>query len=263
MDLDSLVVNVFLLLEKFMKFLFTGLACLLILLIARCSKEGNTVVKPADPGEIKVKLNLSYIPSAKIDSAVLIWETFGQMQRLYAGNLGDTLQFDASALKGSTGVLTIQLYTQVKKDGMKLQFEKRWTTGLGSAASAPVAGPAGFYDPEWMPRVILEENGWTETMIIIALRPGDPYFAIRHIPPRWPQLGIARSYYQKAGGRLITEKIWRADGTGKTEIEDRSFFAGLQRQLEGKDWGWIELTADVFNPNDIIAGFSLSYNGPR
>ncbi|HEY0041453.1 MAG TPA: hypothetical protein VGB71_12350 [Flavisolibacter sp.] len=235
---------------------------LAVLLISSCKKEHAPNGRSPINNTLEVRLHTSYLPASKIDSAILIWEAAGQTKRQKFLFSGDTLRLLLKQFNSGQGRMAIQLYTQVKLQGHKLQFEKRWEFSLSHHQPIVTPGPADLNDPDWTPRVIIQEKEWTGLTAIIGLRPTDPYFAIRNIPERWPLIGLGRSYYKKLGGQLVAEKIWNNDGTNRQVIEDRTYFLPLAGEVADTPWGWINIDLDIFSHTENTS-FSLSFGSPR
>jgi hypothetical protein len=232
------------------------------LLISSCKKENDFPENLPVNNDLEIRLDTSYVPFSKIDSALVIWEVAGQVQQHKLKLSGDTLRFPVHQLIVGKGRMTLQLYTQVKHRGEYLQFEKRWNAHVSKQNSIIAAGPAGFNDGDWLPRVILKEKDWSGTVLIAAIRPNDPYFSIRNISPRWPLLGLVRAYYKKLGGQPLAEKVWTVDATGRLEIEDRTFFLSLGEQLANQAWTWVDINLDIVSRVENVMP-SLQFSSPR
>ncbi|HUC79338.1 MAG TPA: hypothetical protein VMR70_00425 [Flavisolibacter sp.] len=239
-----------------------GFLALAAFLISGCKKGTDLPGTLPVTGELKVLLDTAYVPLSAIDSAIATWGVSGQVQQQKLLLAGDTLWYPLQQLVSGRGRLTIQLYTNVRHKGLKLQFEKRWEVQLSDQSTIVIAGPLSLNDPEWLPRIIIEDKDWTGLTAIVALRTSDPYFSIRNIPARWPLVGLSRGYYKNLNGQLVAEKVWNNDGSSRQDIEDRSFFSDLNQQMSGKPWNWMTIDMDVFSLTDNQS-FSFSFACPR
>ena len=232
----------------------------LVLLATGCKKEKD--VETHDLRVLEVRLDGDYITAEKIDSAIAIWESGGTTQQLRFAFFGDTLRLPIQAFKEGSGTMTVQLYSQVMRASQPLQFEKRWELNLSHQQAVLHWGPGGNEDEEWMPRVILR-NSSSPIIIIVGLRPADPYFSLRNLPAKWPLLELERGYYEVPGGvRYAAYKLWKCEGVCGAVVEDRAYFASLGVQAGDKPWSWISIGVGLFSRTDQTSA-AYSYGCPR
>ena len=127
-------------------------------LLGGCKKDPVMPAPGPGPRLLEVQLDQNYLPAAKTDSAIAIWETGGQVQQFRFVTVGDTLRLPLAKFAEGQGTLTLQVYSQVKRQWKDLQFEKRWQVRLSHQEAITCAGPAGYEDEQWMPRVILTSS---------------------------------------------------------------------------------------------------------
>lgn len=230
------------------------------LLVMGCKKEGTG--EGRDSQVLELRLDADYISAEKIDSAIAIWEAGGTTQRWRFAFFGDTLRIPIEAFKEGSGTMTVQLYSQVTRAGQPLQFEKRWELNLSHQHALLHWGPGGYEDQEWMPRVILR-NSSSPIIIIVGLRPADPYFSLQNLPAKWPLIELERGYYEVPGGvRYAAYKLWKCDGVCGSAVEDRTYFASLGPQAGDKSWEWISIGVGLFSKTDQTSA-AYSYGCPR
>lgn len=263
-----------------MKHLSIRFSCLMLLvmtLISSCSKdpvrEPAPVPRPVPPfpqvvKELRVTLNESFLPGAKVDSAVATWEVNGTRQsvKLQAEN-GVLKTSLARFTNGGTGALTVQLFTQVKLDGQPLQWEHRAPYTLDHSKPVTLAAPTSIADREWSPRVIFHYDNalGSRFSAIIGIRPNDPYFELKGVEPVYARrIEIKRSFHDKATGQLVFSRGWvceQASCLNQTtwSMVDRYHFLNLEEQLEGRQWDQFRIEA-YFHLNSTPAsaiGFAL------
>ena len=233
--------------------------CLLILFSA-CKKEEVNRPDPTVPEEknhrIAIKLNSSYLPAEKVDSAVILWETNGQVQQEIMQRSNDTLFTKLTHLAKGEGRLTIQLFTKIELRQRHLQWEVRKDTVLKENVSFHLAAPTHYDDPAWFPRVILIDP-WTKFTAIVALRPADPYFLLKNVPPGF-KIELERNYTAVPGGAVIVGGgLWKCNTVCTDErgiIENREFFKPLKTQIGNREWKMVETGVGLFGPNHSSGG---------
>lgn len=225
-----------------------------------CKKQPGNPTAPVPPAEkdlrLAVTLNNAYLPGEKIDSALLIWEQNGQVQEAEMQRSNDTLFTDLKKLNKGAGRLTIQLFTGVTLRSRHLQWEKRVETTLSGNESIHLAAPEGYDDPAWFPRVILVDD-LTMFTAIIALRPADPYFLLKNVPPGF-KIELERNYTAIPGGAVIVGGgLWKCNTVCTDErgvIENREFFKPLAAQMGNREWKMVETGVGLFGPNNTSGG---------
>jgi len=231
-----------------------------IFLFCACKKQPGHLPTPAPPsGEntrIAIKLNSNYLSEEKVDSAILVWETAGQVQRKKMQRSNDTLFTMLNNLNRGEGRLTIQIYSKAAVRGQNLQFEKRMDTILKESESINLPAPTGYDDPVWLPRVILIDN-FTHFTAIIALRPADPYFLLKNVPSGF-KIELERNYTVIPGGaESVGGGLWKCNSVCTDEngiIENRDFFKLLQSKIGNRQWKMVEVGVGLFGPNNSSGG---------
>ena len=211
---------------------------------------------PAPPEKkvgIAIKLNSTYLPADKIDSAVVLWEINGKLQQEKMQLSNDTLQINAKQLDKGAGLLTLQVYSNVRLRQRKLQWEKRWNVTLKADESIAVAAPAGFEDNLWHPRVIMTDPPYSFTAIV-ALRPDDSYFFMKDVPPGF-KIELERNYVATPGGAVIIGGgLWKCNTVCtdvKGVIENREFFRPLSERMQGRTYKMVEVGIGLFGNNGM------------
>jgi hypothetical protein len=232
----------------------------LIILFFACKKETSSVpgAMPAkgNIARIAVKLNSTYLPVEKIDSAILLWENNGQLQQERMQLTNDTLFTTLTKLNKGEGRLTIQIFSKVELRNKKLQFEKRSAVTLRNEESLNLAAPTGYDDPVWFPRVVLIDD-FNQFTAIIALRPADPYFLLKNVPHGF-KIELERIYAAIPGGAVIIGAgLWKCNTNCADErgiVENREFFKPLQAQIGNRVWKMVEVGVGLFGPNGTSGG---------
>ncbi len=222
-------------------------------LLFACKKDHSDAPSPtpAVNARIAVKLNTSYLPADKVDSVVLVWETAGGVQQETMQLSNDTLFTEVKKLNKGEGTLTIQLFTKLELRHRNLQWEKRNVVTLKEQESLDMAAPVNYEDTAWFPRVILIDQPSNFTAIV-GLRPADPYFLLKHVPPGF-KIELERNYTAIPGGAVIVGGgLWKCNTVCTNErgiIENREFFKPLQTQMANREWKMVEVGIGLFGPN--------------
>lgn len=249
-----------------MKKIFTLAAVLIITLagFVACKKEPVSVNNgnpPATPdAQLQVALNDSYLPAAKIDSAIAVWEVAGTGQTVPLEVEGNKLTTDlANFVRSGSGTLTVQLFTQAKVNDMPLQWEQRFAYTLNRKTAVQLTAPSDFKDPSWNPRAISRsEISVAKGTVIIALRPEDAYFELKDVAPDIAKrIEIVRSFYLNDTTALVASRGWMgqaADLDTKGGYINRNHFADLPAQMAGRTWNKYKIRASfhaALNPARI------------
>jgi hypothetical protein len=221
----------------------------IMLLVTACKKDNINPRNPEVNPLLSVLLNSQYMPAAKIDSAIAIWEINGKAQKQSLHFSGDTLIARLLKFSQGDGQLTIQLYTKTRVRDKNLQWEKRVNINVKHNESINISGPSGLQEISWFPRVILIDQA-TGFTAIVALNPNDPYFLLKNIPARWNKFEVERGYYKIPGGaESVGKGYWKctscADVTGT--VENREFFMSLPGQINNRPWRMVEIGVGLFN----------------
>jgi hypothetical protein len=234
--------------------LLTAALMSIVLLIA-CKKEITQPAPPPVPQEenprLAIKLTTDYLPAAKIDSAILLWELNGQVQQAKMQLSNDTLFTETKNLTRGSGRLTVQIFSNVVLRYRKLQWEKRTDLTLKDKESVNWKAPANYDDADWNPRVILVDAA-SQFTAIIALRPTDPYFLLKNVPPGF-KIELERNYTRIPGGaEIVAGGLWKCNTVCTDDrgmIENREFFRPLATQIIGREWKMVETGVGLFGPN--------------
>lgn len=264
-----------------MKQLSIKTACFIALaavLFASCSKEavsapGQGPEPPQATQELRVSLNEAYLPLAKVDSALMIWEAYGASQVVKLQAAGGVLKTSLAHFNNQgTGTLTIQLFTQVKMEGQPLQWEHRAAYTLDHRQPVQLAAPASIADPQWQPRVVFNYDNFMGSRFkaIVGLRPHDPYFELKGVEPYFAQkIEIKRSFHDKGSGQLVFSRGWVCEQAScldaKGNLVNREHFRNLDEQLEGRQWDEFRVEA-YFHLNSSpasVMGFALALDKLR
>ncbi len=229
-------------------------------LFIACGKDPENHLPPAPPVEeaarVAVKLNAGYLAADKVDSALLIWETTGKQQTEKMQLSGDTLFVEMKKLEQGAGLLTIQVFSKLAIRQRDLQFESRSEKTVSGNTSLNLAAPTGYDDPAWMPRVIMIDNQ-TGLTAIVGLRPVDPYFMLKNIPPGF-KIEHERNYTAIPGGAVIVGGgLWKCNAVctdSRGIIENREYFKPLAAQVGNKSWKMVETGIGLFGPNNSSGG---------
>jgi hypothetical protein len=225
-----------------------------------CKKDTIPAPNPAW-AQLEVVLNETYMPAAKIDSAVAIWEVNGSAQTVKLQVAGNKLTASLAQLsKAGAGTLAVQLYTQTKAYNQSLQWEKRFAYTLNRTTPVQLAAPVSIKDPSWNPRLIARSDIYmAHFTAIIALRPEDAYFELKDVAPGIAQrIEVVRSFYQNDRNTLVASRGWVGDASkldGKGNLTDRNHFSNLAEQIDGRAWNKYLVRASFFSqlePHQIV-----------
>lgn len=259
--------------KKF-KMSITFLTMVLPALFISCDKDpleqypDDTNGKPPVAKQLIVVLDEEYMPTAKVDSAIAIWEVNGTSKTVKLQLQGNQLVSSLSDFQQSgTGTLTVQLFTQVQADGRPLQWETRLPYTLNRNSDKVLDGPAGIKDPAWNPRVIFKYGVTANERFtfIVAIRPDDPYLELIGVKPQYAsRIDIFRGFYKNEPLSLVTSRNWTCSAAcldSKGNLLNKEFFLGLPAQLNGKQWDHFRITAHFYitnNPNKIYEFFDFN-----
>lgn len=235
-----------------------------------CDKDPQDKLQPGNPQtvkELRVSLPGAYLPVAKVDSALAIWEVNGATQtvklQVAEGGLKTSL---AHFTNQGTGTLRVQLFSQLKVEDQPLQWEYSTTHRLDYNTTVLLTGPAALTDPAWNPRVIFNYDNFMGSRFkaIVALRPGDPYFELKGVEPVYARkIEIVRSFHNKATGAMVFSRGWVCENAACLDqnwsLVNRQHFTGLDEQLQGRQWDQFRIEA-TFHLNSTPAsaiGFGL------
>ncbi len=233
-------------------------ALIAAILFNACKKEElPPLPQPVDNSErIAIKLSSQYLNAAKVDSALVQWEVNGLVQEAKMQLSNDTLHTTTKIFQKGRGRLTVQVFSNLRLNQQKLQWEKREELELKEKASVNLAAPAGYEDQGWFPRIILID-GRTNFTAIVALRPADPYFLLKNVPPGF-KIELERNYVATPGGaQIIGSGYWRCQTVctdARGIIENREFFKPLKDMVGNKPWKMVEVGVGLFGPNHSSGG---------
>lgn len=230
------------------------------LLMAACKQDavGDMV---SSSKALQVALNESYMPAAKIDSALAIWEVNGTTQTVKLQQTANALTTSLDSFKKSgAGMLTVQLFSQTKIGNEPLQWEKRFTYTLDRAKPVSLTAPANIKDAAWNPRVISKYESFDgQFTAIIAVRPEDAYFELKGVAPAIAKrIEIVRSFFLNDTTTLVASRGWTGDASHldtKGNLVDRQHFQNLMELLDGKEWDKFKVRATFYaqvTPHQII-----------
>jgi hypothetical protein len=237
-----------------------------ILFITGCKKQPIQPAPAPVPNEehprIAIKLNNDYLPAAKIDSAILLWELNGQAQQDKMEISNDTLFTETKNLLKGAGQLTVQIFSKVVLRQQNLQWEKRTALTLKEKQSVNWKAPANYDDAGWNPRVIMIDQP-SKFTAIIALRPTDPYFLLKNVPAGF-RIELERHYTRIPGGaEIVAGGTWKCNTVctdARGIIENREFFRPLATQIAGREWKMVETGVGLFGPNNTSGpGFYFNH----
>jgi hypothetical protein len=243
-----------------------GFALLLTVLFPSCKKES---IGDSDQSDIQleISLNQDYLPIAKVDSAILLWEANGMRETLKLQENGNKLKASLKDIQNDgPGILALQLFTQTKVDGKPLQWEKRFPYTLKRSIPVKLQAPVDFKDDSWSPRVICksEINGAGFTAII-ALRPEDSYFELKGVDLAISdRIEIVRSFYHNDTTNLVASRGWigtAANLDNKGNLLDRDHFRNLEEQIDGRVWNKYKIRASFYNiiPNHPHENYEFEF----
>jgi predicted component of type VI protein secretion system len=237
---------------------------LLTAVLVSCKKNSEDQPKPDLPAQtkqIEVNLNTGYMPAAKVDSALAIWEVGTYTQTIRLSKDGEKLTGKlAEITREGTGTLTVQLFTQTKIGQIPLQWEKQLPYTLSRTAPVSFTAPTAINDKSWNPRAICESTMHMASFTaIIALRPQDAYFELKGVEPAISKrIEVVRSFFTNDTATLVASRGW----IGKTNdldaggnLIDRHHFRSLPEQLENRQWQKMKVRASFYanlNPHQII-----------
>jgi hypothetical protein len=237
-----------------------------IVLMTACTKERSLPAPTPSPvvqnPRLAIKLNQDYMPANKIDSAVLTWELNGQLQQKRMELSNDTLFAETKSLNKGAGRATVQIFSRTSLRQQNLQWEKRADLTLNDNSSVNWSAPANYEDATWFPRVIFVDAP-TKFTVIIALRPTDPYFFLKNVPPGF-KIELERNYTKIPGGaEIVGGGTWKCNGVctdSRGIIENREFFRPLATQMAGREWKMVEVGVGLFGDNYTSGpGFYFNY----
>ncbi|HYH14129.1 MAG TPA: hypothetical protein VD794_02850 [Flavisolibacter sp.] len=198
-----------------------------------------------------------YLPTGKIDSALVIWEVNGTTQTLKMPWSQNQFRLPLASLNNNgSGTLTIQLYSQVKVGDKPLQWEHRMPYTLNKLQGLVIAAPTSIRDQAWSPRVIFnyDNSMGSRFSAIIALRPEDAYFELKGVAPVYAKrIEIVRSFHQKAANITAFSRGWVGQYTNldsKGNLLDRQHFLALPEQIGDKEWDEYRIRASFFLNSD-------------
>ena len=268
-----------------MKRLITKTTCFLLgltIAISSCEKDkgphggrpangGNSGGQPGSTAKyVQVSLN-NYLPAAKVDSAIVIWEAHGVTQTVKMTLANNQYRVPLSSLNNNgNGVLTIQIFSQLKEDGKPLQWEHRIAYLMDRTKDVSVAAPADFNDPSWHPRAVFQYDNsmGSRFSALVALRPEDSYFELKGVEPVYAKrIEIVRSFHQKETGTVAFSRGWVGSYTNldnKGNLVDRLHFSNLREQIIDKDWNQYRIRASFhLNSNPAMTyQFTLVQDKP-
>ena len=234
----------------------TLLTAILPTFFVSCTKD--PIEKPGDkPGgeppvqkQLKIVLNNQYMPAAKVDSALAIWEVNGTTKTVKLQAQGDQLSTNLfNFQEEGSGTLTVQLYTQTQVDGKSLQWEYRIPYLMDRNTSKVLEAPKSINDPFWNPRAIFRYDNpmGSSFSFLVALRPQDAYFELRGVQPVYgKRIEIVRSFHKKDPAALVVAQNWICQAScldSKGNFVNRLHFGSLPHQVEGKSWDQYRITA--------------------
>ncbi len=245
-----------------MKFRKISAVSAVLILLCACKKDG--ALSTPSPGEkefqIAVKLN-NYMAPVAIDSAIATWEINGQVQQTKMRLRNDTLYTIMKNVAEGNGRLTLQVFAKMQLHQQKLQWERRVDLTLKNNESVRWSSPTNLDDPAWLPRVILTDQG-SKFTAIVGLRPADPYFFLKNVPPGF-KIELARYYVNIPGGALIVGGgVWKCNNVctdASGAIENREFFRSLATQIGKREWKMVEISIGLFGDNST-AGPGFYFN---
>lgn len=232
-----------------MKKLLTKTTCLLLLLVLVFSSCKKDNLDQPTAQYLQVSLN-DYLPAAKIDSAIVIWEVNGVKQTVKMTLENNQFRMPLATLHNNgNGTLSIQLYSQVKVDNKPLQWEYRVPYTLERTQAVTIAAPIGINDPAWNPRAIFhyDNSMGSRFSALVALRPEDAYFELKGVEPVYAKrIEIMRSFHQRATGAVVYSREWVGQHTSldnKGNLVDRQYFLNLREQIGQQDWNQYRIRA--------------------
>jgi hypothetical protein len=218
--------------------------------MAACNKKPP--LPPVEESQkIAVKLNSNYLAAEKIDSALLLWEINGKVQTERLELTHDTLYTDVKKLDKGTGILTIQLFTNIEVRQRKLQWEKSSNITITNSQSVYFTAPLNFEDNNWFPRIIMVDAP-TNFTAIVALRPDDAYFLLKNIPTGF-KIELERNYVATPGGAIIVGGgLWKCNSVctdSRGVIENRDYFRPLADRMKNRTYQMVEVGIGLFGDN--------------
>ena len=238
------------------------MTCLLlgiVIAFSSCKKDHDHHNLPGDggggsqPGPIARNLQLTlnnYLSSTKIDSALAIWEVNGVNQTVKMALVNDRYQMPlASFNNNGSGILTIQLFSQLKVEGKPLQWERRQAYTLDRTKEVAWAGPVDVNDPLWYPRAIFhyDNSMGSRFSALVALRPEDAYLELKGVEPAYAKrIEVVRSFHSKETGDVVFSRGWVGQHTNldsKGNLVDRQHFLNLREQLGERVWNQYRIRA--------------------
>lgn len=252
-----------------------SLTCAVAALLTSCKKDQ---IPEKDPGstndpipgiaKLEVALNDDYLPAAKIDSALAIWEVNGAVQTIRLTKDNRSLAASLSAFNSGQGTLSVQLYTQSKLDNMPLQWEKQLSHTLNRTSPVRLAAPVSIKDASWSPRAICKSEIHNATFTaIIALRPEDAYFELKEVTAAVAQrIEVVRSFYNQDTTHLVASRGWIGDASklsSQGNLVDRNHFRSLVEQLDGRPWDRYKIRASFYERISPGRIYEVEFEKPK
>lgn len=221
---------------------------LVLLLFSSCRKDSQQ--QPVVPPEAKdstvlaVNLNDFYMPAAKVDSAVAVWEVNGTRRQIKLDKADIKLTANLKKFTEGTGKLTLTLYTKMKfGNHSSSQWVLEKEMAINYKTPVVFSAPGNFHDMFWSPRAVLKDG--VGRVAVVALRPDDPYFLVKDVPSNVKKIVVYRGYWNTSGGvRLVSGREWEcitgcinANGS----IENKEFFSFFPVAIGNQTWNHIEI----------------------
>lgn len=228
-----------------------------------CKKDDVVIIPPTvKENVIAVKLDNSYMPASKVDSAIITWELNGQVQQEKMQLSNDSVYANIKKFTKGNGRLGIQLYTKTKLKQQDLQWERRMELNLKHEESLVWNAPADVNENGWFPRIIMIDapTGFTA---IVGIRPADPYFMLKNIPAGF-KIELERGYWVIPGGAIsVAHGLWKCNTVctdSRGIIENREFFSNLLAATNGREWKMLDVGVGLFSNNPANPGPSFYFN---
>jgi hypothetical protein len=235
-----------------MKYSITSvLITVLMISFSACKKDKhNNPPAPVTTPILSVKLNQQYLAPGQVDSAFAIWKINGQQQRIKMAIRHDSLISEMKVFNEGNGELSLHIFSNKKYSNQHYgQWLSKKTLSLQKTKAISYNGPSSFYDVAWFPRVELADG--IAHKAIVALRPDDAFFLVKHPGHAITKLVVERSYWKTIGGiQLAGTGIWECTG-GCTDVANDEYFRFLPGAIGTKPW----------NHLSIIVLFETTHNG--
>lgn len=230
-----------------------------VLAATACKKHTG---EPAGDALLTLVPDNQYMPSDKIDSAIVTWQTGTQVQTVTLELKDQQLVTGIKNLQEGTGTLTVQVFSRVMFANQYASVwiqEKQLT--IRHTDAVKLAAPNAFTDAQWYPRAQLGDA--VGHFAVVALRPDDPYFFVRNVPASVLGLIVARDYYNFKGGvTRVGGGEWscRQNCTDANhDVKNITFFKGLPQLVGNKSWNHLEI-AVLYTTDPAGGGYILSLN---